>query len=574
MRRPAVLPFLVALTVVSGCSRPHATSAPPPPASTLAGPTGGAMHLPTTVAGWAIGAQLFEGLGQRHRPVTTASTEARRYFDQGMALMWGFNHDEATRSFAKAAALDPQCAACFWGVSLTVGPNYNLPLLSTERARVAHEALELATAGAGRAAPVEQALIRALAKRYPDAKPLGPDAALPVLAAYAAAMKQVAQQFPADLDVRTLYAESLMNLRAWKLWAADGTPAPGTIEIVETLESVLASDPSHPGANHYLVHALEASPHPERALASAERLRELVPGAGHLVHMPAHIFQRVGRYEDAAEANRRAAVADEAYAARTTPPDYYPVMYTAHNYQFLAYSAAMEGRRFEALEAADRSRATVTDAMLLEMPGADWYVAEIYTARVRFGLWDELLAMPVPDSRLPGLGVGHLFGRAMAQAAKGRPADARATLASLRALAEALPADVAAGQNSLKDVAGVAAAVVEARIAGAEHRAKDEIGWLRKAVAAEDALAYDEPRDWFVPSRHVLGAVLLRAGSPREAESVYRADLKQSPANGWALAGLRSALTAQGKRMEAAAVVAELKQAWGSADVQPGASAY
>ena len=329
---------LVAATLLlSGCApsgAPTPPRAPVQPAEPAGSAAGSMAHLPASTAAWAQGAQLFEGLGDVHRKITTTSGQAQAYFDQGMSLMWGFNHDEATRSFAKAAELDPHCAACYWGVSLTVGPNYNLPFLTEERARVAFEALHLAEANAASISPVERALIAALGKRYPSARPLDSTSAFPVLAAYSAAMKEVVAAFPDDLDVATLYAESLMNLHAWKLWSSDGKPAPGTEEIMATLEAVLKRNPRHAGANHYYVHTLEASPHPEKALVSADRLKDLVPGAGHLVHMPAHILQRIGRYEDAAEANRRASRADDAYTARAHPPDYYPVMYTAHNHQW------------------------------------------------------------------------------------------------------------------------------------------------------------------------------------------------------------------------------------------------
>lgn len=564
---------LIGLLAVTGCNRASAPASTAPPAAPPP-PIQGMAHLPRTIADWVQGARLFEGLGSRHRAVTTSSPEAQRYFDQGVALMWGFNHDEATRSFAKAAELDPHCAACYWGVSLTVGPNYNLPFVSAERAEVAFEALGKAREQAPRASRVEQALISALVKRYPSAQPLDPASELPVLTEYAKAMKDVAQRFPEDLDVQTLYAESMMNLRAWKLWKPDGAAAPGTEQILATLEAVMKRDPSHPGANHYYVHAMEASPHPEKAVASAVRLRDLMPGAGHLVHMPAHIFQRVGRYEEAAEANRRAAKADESYDALTTPPDYYPVMYTAHNYQFLAYSAAMEGRKAETIDAVNRSRAAVSDSMLLEMPGTDWYVAEYYTARVRFGLWDELLATPAPDSRIPGLHGGYLYGVAMAQAATGHIPDARASLGSLNALIAGLPTDTPAGQNQLKEVLSIASAMIEARIASAERRPRDEIEWLRKAVAAEDRIAYDEPKNWFVPTRHALGAALLRSGAAQEAETAYREDLMQNPANGWALYGLRTALAAQGKSAEAESVAAEAKKAWRYADIAISSSEF
>jgi tetratricopeptide (TPR) repeat protein len=530
--------------------------------------------FPTTVAEWSRGAMPLDGLGDTHRAITTSSPEAQKYFDQGLRLMWAFNHDEATRSFAKAAQLDPQCASCFWGVSLTVGPNYNLPFLSEARAKVARQALQKAEKSASHSSPVERALIAALAKRYPTDRPLDADSALPILTAYAGAMKDVAAAFPSDLDVQTLYAESLMNLRAWKLWTRDGDPAPGTEQIIATLESVLARDPQHPGANHYLVHAVEASPHPEKGLAAAERVKGLMPAAGHLLHMPAHIMQRLGRYEDAAEANRQGSIADEAYTERTQPLDYYPVVYTAHNFQFLAYSAAMAGRKAETIAAVDRSRQTASDTMLLEMPGMDWYVAESYAARVRFGLWNEILAQPRPNPKLAGLMGGYLYGRAVALAATGRLQESRSTLKELRQLAETVPGDAPAGQNTIRAVLAVAIPIVEARIAIAEQRANDAVSQLRRAVTAEDQLAYDEPNDWFFPTRHLLGAELLRMGRASEAERVYREDLAQFPANGWSLYGLGVSLRAQGRVDEALRVEKQLEQAWIRSDITLTASAY
>ena len=571
----------IALITVLACLTGCAKSGGPPAEPATVAPAAVQMDIgsesmprvPESMADWARGAMLFDGLGKFHRAITTSSLESQQYFDQGMRLMWAFNHDEATRSFARAAELDPTCASCFWGLSLTVGPNYNLPFMTEERAKVAWDALAKAREYAPHAAPVEQALIEALTKRYPNAKALHPSSGAPILAEYANAMKGVAGQFSEDLDVQTLYAESLMNLNAWKLWTPDGKPVPGTEQIVAVLESVLAREPLHVGANHYYVHTMEGSPHPEQAAVSAERLKTMMPAAGHLVHMPAHILQRLGRYEDAAEANRLAAVADQAYLSRTRPLDYYP-MYTAHNYQFLAYSAAAEGRKAETLAATEKSRSVMSDEMMLAMPGVDWYVAESYAAQVRFGLWDDLLAAPAPNQRLPGLTGGYLFGRGMALAAKGRIDEAKAAASALQHLAAAIPSETPAGQNTLKDVLAIAVPIVQARIADAEHHRKDAASLLRQAVAAEDRLAYDEPKNWFFPARHLLGAQLLQAGNATEAEIVYREDLRQNPANGWALYGLSAALKAQGKTQEAEKVAKQFKIAWQNADILLTASAY
>ena len=532
------------------------------------------VSLPTTLAGWSTGARLFDGLGDYHRPVSTKSPEAQRYFDQGMRLLWGFNHDESTRSFARALELDPSCAMCAWGVAQTVGPNYNVPMLAEARAKIAFEATKRAQSLAGSAAPVEQALISTLAQRYPSAQPLDPQSTAPILTAHSTAMRAVARRYPDDLDVQTLYAESMMNVHAWKLWSPDGTPAEGTTQIIATLESVLKRDPMHMGALHYYVHAVEASPHPEKGLAAAARLRTLAPAAGHLVHMPAHIFHRVGRYEESAEANRKGAAADVAYLEKTNPIDYYPAMYVSHNYQFLAYSAAAEGREAETIEAVRRSRASVSDAQLQEMPGTDWYVAELYTAPVRFGRWDMLLAEAPPAPGSASLTGGYLYATSVALAAKNRLAEARERLAQLDTLIAGLPADVPAGQNTLRDVLAVARRVAAARISSADGRGEDAIRDMREAVVLEDGLAYDEPAGWFFPVRHLLGAELLRVGKANEAERTYRDDLVRHPGSGWALYGLMQALKAEGRGTEASAADAEFRTAWLQATISISASAF
>ena len=531
------------------------------------------VGVPATLADWADGAQLFDGLGDFHRKVTTTSADAQRYFDQGMRLLWAFNHDESTRSFAKAATLDPQCAMCFWGVALTVGPNYNLPMMAASRAQVAREALEHASALAPGTTPVEQALIAALGARYPNAKPLDSSNEAPILIAYARSMQDVARRYPGDSDVQTLTAEAVMNVNAWKLWSLDGTPAAGTQEVVARLQDVLAKDPQHPGANHYFIHTMEASQHPEAAIVAAERLPGMMPAAGHLEHMPAHIMQRVGRYADAAEANRKGAAADLAYFAKTRPLDYY-AMYAAHNYQFLAFSAAMQGRRADTLDATRKSRAIISDDLLTAMSGADWYVAETYAAMVRFGMWEAMLAEPAPNPQLIGLTVGYRYGRTNALAATGHLKEAKSELAELEQRAAAVtPAD-GAGLTPAADVFAVAVLVAKARIAGAEAKSDEAIGLLIEAAAKEDALAYDEPSDWFFPTRHLLGATLLRTGKAQDAELVYREDLRRHPENGWALFGLTQSLAAQHKDADAQLTRMRFDAAWKDADVVLTASAF
>jgi tetratricopeptide (TPR) repeat protein len=511
----------------------------------------------------AEGAVLFDSLGSHHRPVTTASREAQAFFDQGLRLTYGFNHDEAARSFAPPAQLDPSCAMCFWGVALVMGPNYNVPMLP-DRAAVAWEGVQRAQALASRTTPVEQALIGALARRYGGPEPRPPPAMKPFNEAYAAAMRDVARRFPADDDVQVLFAESLMDLNPWKLWTLEGEPAPGTEELVSRLEVVLARAPEHPGANHYYIHAVEASAQPERALPSARRLAGLMPGAGHVVHMPAHIYQRVGMYAEASESNRRAVVADEAYLRQVEPIGYYP-MYLAHNWGFLAFSASMEGRSEETLRAARESARVLAPEMLETMPGMDFFVSEPLLAMVRFGRYDELLDEPRPDAKYPvHLGLW-LHAHGLALAARGRLDEARAEHAELTKLASQVPPELTAGNNSARDVLGVAARVLEASIAERQGR-PDALARWDAAVRAADRLAYSEPNDWFYPVRHFQGAALLDARRWKEAEAVYREDLRRNPRNGWALFGLAQALEGQGRDAEATQARQQFQKAWANAD--------
>lgn len=526
-----------------------------------------------SLADLAKGALRLEGLGGYHREIATSSPEAQAFFDQGLRLLFAFNHDEAARSFARAAELDPQCAVCFWGISFALGPNYNMVLLP-DRTQAAWEAAQKARALREKARPAEQALIDALQKRYKGPEPLDPTAQQPYSEAFAAAMREAAARFPDDDDLQTLFAESLMDLNPWKLWTNDGKPAPGTEEIVALLEKVLAKHPEHPGANHYYVHAVEASRNPGRAVASADRLRDMMPAAGHLVHMPAHIYQRVGRYADASEANRRGAAADAAYVAQAKPKGYYAPMYYSHNHAFLAWSAAMEGRRRESVEAAEASAQVVLQSpeMVEMMPGMDFYLSFPLLAKVRFGLWDDLLDDPRPRSDWKVLNGLWRFAQGMARSGKGELDAAEAEWTVLSQIAAQVPPDLPAGYNTARDILGLAARLLEGEIAWKRGRTDATVAAFEDAVAREDNLNYDEPSDWFYPARHHLGAALLAAGRPADAEAVFRADLERNPANGWALRGLEQALAAQKK--DTGPVKAELEKAWSRADVQLAAPVF
>ncbi|HBL29126.1 MAG TPA: hypothetical protein DD490_20030 [Acidobacteria bacterium] len=543
------------------------------PACGLAQEDGHGSMRSMTLAELAKGALRLEGLGSYHREVTTSSPEAQAFFDQGLRLLYAFNHDEAARSFARAAELDPQCALCFWGISFALGPNYNMVLLP-DRAAAAWEAAQKAAALRAKASPAEQALIDALQKRYKGPEPLDPPAQQPFSEAFAAAMREAAGRFPGDADVQTLTAESMMDLNPWKLWANDGQPAPGTEEIVARLEKVLAEHPDHPGANHYYVHAVEASKAPGRATAAADRLQGMMPAAGHLEHMPAHVYQRVGRYADASEANRRGAAADAAYVAQAKPSGYYAPMYYSHNHAFLAYSAAMEGRGREAVEAAEASARVVEQSpeMLDMMPGMDFYLSFPVLAKVRFGRWDDLLDDAPPRSDWKVLnGLWH-FGRGMALCGTGKPDAAAAELQILTQIAAEVPPDLPAGYNTARDILGLATRLLEGEVARKQGKIEAALAAFEDAVQGEDRLSYDEPSDWFYPVRHHLGAALLTAGRAADAEAVFRADLERNPANGWALFGLEQALTAQKK--ETSEVNAQLAKAWARADVKLTAAVF
>ena len=522
------------------------------------------MGAATMTAPSAAAVPLFDDLGSYHRAISTKSPIAQKYFDQGLRLVYGFNHDEAERAFREAARLDPACAICWWGVGLTLGPNINLPM-DPERNGRAVEAVAKAKAQAPPTG-VERALIDALAARY-AADPAADRAKLD--AAYATAMGGVHKKFPADDDVATLYAEAMMDLHPWKFWNQDGSPAPGTEDIVSTLEAVLKRNPAHPGANHYYIHATEASPNPGRATASAKRLETLVPGAGHLVHMPAHVYMRTGNYAGASEANAKAAAIDEKYIHANHVEGVYPIMYYTHNLQFLAASAAMEGRSATSIDAAKKTTAAAV-AVAKDMPMAEFVVPWAMYYALRFEKWDDVLAMPQPDATLPTAVALWHFGRGVAFAGKKQLDDAKAEKKAFSDAVSKVPTDAMMNLNTSKDLLAVAGAMLDARVLEVNNDVDYTVPAWRKAVQLEDKLAYDEPPAWFYPMRESLGAALLMDGryaSVNEAVNVFREDLKRNPGNGRSLFGLAEALRKQNQAGEAVKVVAQLKKAWEHADI-------
>src|SRR5918911_573037 len=509
-------------------------------------------------------ATLMPGLGHHHHPVSTTSSEAQRFFDQGLTLVYAFNHEEAIRSFRRAAELDPQMAMAYWGIALALGPNINLDV-DPAREKAAFEAAQQALSLSQKAPENERAYIEALVKRYS----VDPKADLKRLAVdYKNAMGELVKLYPDDLDAATLYAESAMNLRPWQLWTKDGKPAEGTEEIVSVLESVLRRNPDHIGAIHYYIHAVEASPHPERALAYVARLAPPVPAAGHLVHMPAHIYVRTGDYEAAAQSNREAAAADQAYIKASGSRGIYPMMYYNHNLHFLAHAYSMEGRFAEAIKAARQLESNV-GPYVKQMPMLEGFMPIPTLTLVRFRKWDEILKSSEPDRTMVVAGALWHYARAMALAATGKIEMAEAEQKIFLDAAKTISAETPFGLNTTGSILmPVAGEVLSARIALARKDTKAAIAHLRKAVAAEDKLNYDEPPGWDAPVRESLGGALLLDGNYTEAEQVFRDDLMKHPRSGRSLFGLMESLKAQGKKYDAEMVQREFETAWKNADVQ------
>jgi hypothetical protein len=516
-------------------------------------------------AGATTRTTLLGNLGDYHRPISTTNAEAQRFFDEGLTLLYGFNHEEAFRSFDRAAALDPRTPMPHWGMSLALGTNYN-DTATPDRLQQAYTHLTHARERAANGNDVERAFIDALSKRYTATPDDGQQATRE--AAYAAAMAEVSSRFPDDLDAATLHAESLMNLRPWKLYTFDGDPEPGTDQIVRTLEGVLARNSNHPGANHYHIHAVEASRTPDRATSSAKRLETLVPGAGHLVHMPAHIWMRTGDYNAAVKTNADAAAIDEKYVKDTGATGFYPMMYYGHNVQFESAAAMMAGN-LAAARAAGQKTAVLVASMAGDMPMLQPYALQDVLALVRFGRWDDVLAQPAPPAGRDLQTALYHYTRGAALAGKGQPAQAEAELRALEAAATRVPTDVMYSTvNRARLLLDVARLDLAARMADARGNAAQSIAAWEAAVAAEDKVGYGEPPDWLLPTREGLGASLLRAGRAADAERVYRADLEKNRKNPRSLFGLWQALVRQKKAADAAATKAAFDAAWSGADIE------
>src|SRR5271165_5340856 len=503
---------------------------------------------------------LMSGLGDLHHPVSTKNEKAQQFFDQGLRLIYAFNHDEAARSFQKAAELDPKLAMAYWGIAEAVGPNYNDPA-SEDRFKRAHEAVQKAVDLSGNASEAERGYILAMAKRFPA----DPKADLRKAAEdYRDAMREVVKNNSDDLDAATLFAESGMNLHPWGLWHQDGTPEPGTDEIVATLESVMKRDPNHLGAIHYYIHAVEASNNPERALAGANKLAALAPGAGHIVHMPAHVYIRTGDYEAAVKTNEQAAMVDRAYIRATGAQGIYPMMYYSHNLHFVAMCAAMNGNYAESKKNAELLMANVAPHVT-EMPPLEGFTTIPIAVEVRFHHWNEILKMPKPDPTLKTTTIFWHFARGMALAGTGRVGEAAAEYKIVSDAEAGTPPDLIFQMpinNKTKDILKIARNILGAKLAMAKKNNDGAIVMLREAVAIQDTLKYDELADWFFPVRESLGAALLMNGDAVGAEKVFREDLDRNPRNPRSLWGLHQALVEQKRDYDAGFIQRQFDASW------------
>ena len=532
------LALSLALLAAAGCSTPR----------------------PDTPAGQA---QLFRGMGRHVRPVTTENMEAQAYFDQALTWTYAFNHDEAIRSYSRAAELDPDCAMAWWGIALCNGPHINNPMMPEDRSAAAWDALQEARARIDKTSPVERALIEALSKRY--AKPW-PEDRTELDKAYAEAMAKVYAEYPDDSDVGTLYAESLMDLAPWNLYTLDGEPREGTDKIVAILARVREMDPDNPGAHHLFIHAVEPGKRPELALPAADALRDMVPASGHLTHMPSHIDVKVGQWDEAIVQNHRAMYSDVRYRRSAATPEFQH-LYMSHNSHMLAFAAMMAGGETEALEAARRIWEDVPEDKLREnVVLLDPMMCAIYDVQKRFGRWDAILAEPPPPPYLPITNAVYRNARAIAYAAKKDFVSAQLEQEAFRRAVLRIPEDYVMVINPARTVLKIADHLLSAEIALHKGEMDIAVSELRAGIEVEDSLLYMEPPEWIQPLRHTLGAVLLAQQEYADAEKVYREDLDAWPNNGWSLYGLSRALSGQGRTKAALEVEERYERAWARAD--------
>jgi len=535
---------------------------------TLSASADSPLHLPKP---GETGSQLSEGLNTYSFKITTKSRAAQKWFDQGLVLLYGFNHGEAIRSFTEAAAHDPKAAMPWWGIAYANGMHINMPEMTEPQWKASYEAAQHALTLLDNETPLETMLVMAVATR--TAWP-APESQRPYDEAFAAAMERVYTAFPDQPDVAALYTESLMNLQPWDYWTEDKQPKFRGAEINAVLERGLAKYPDHPQLCHLYIHATEAGPDPSKAVPAAERLLRRVPGAGHLVHMPSHTFARVGRYSDAVLSNELAVAADDAFfAVGTEPGTYY--LYHAHNLHFEAFANMMEGRYESALAAARRLEVAVPDPVLDNLAFVvEGVIPSTRHVMIRFGKWEDILREPAPPEKRPVMTALHHYSRGVALAALGRTDEAREAIAAFEGSLPAVPEDWWVFSNKLSDVLPIARHMLAGELAYREGRLEEAWAALEAGIAAEDKLAYDEPPGWMIPVRHAMGALLLEAGDAARAERLYREDQEAHPGNGWSLLGLKQALEAQGKTAEAARYAIQLDKAWERLASKPTSSCY
>ena len=521
------------------------------------------------------GAPLFDGMGDHTHPITTNNKYVQRYFDQGLTIDFAFNHAESARSFRAGQTLDPNCAMCFWGEALALGPNINVTsngsvIMADQERLAAYEAIQKALSLKNKVSEKERDFIDALATRYngDTASPRGP-----LDLAYAEAMRKLSNKYPEDDDAASLFAESLMNTMPWDYWIDADSPKPLTVEAIETLEKVMARNPRHPMALHLYIHAVESSSQPERAEAAADILLDLVPGAGHLVHMPSHIYWRVGRYADASESNIMAAAVDEAYIAACNAQGFYPAAYYPHNIHFLWASSSMEGRSEIAIEAGEKVAKNVRLEMIDQFPGVEFFKTVPMLSLVQFGLWDRVLELDPPAEILEYANAIWHYARSVAYSNKGNIESAQKEqqmIESLKDTNDVLHLDSIYYPASM--LLEIADSLALGEIAISNNDYQSAIQYFANAVSVQDTLPYTEPPFWYYPTRLSLGKAYLLSDQADEAEAVFKENLKRYPRNGWALYGLIQALETQNK--DSSMVQEQFDIIWQNADVELTSSRF